>query len=102
MAVVDLNIVYMCASDSGFTRSRWIDRINARYKKGLYPTKVIVYQVPRDTKGTQQATSFHLISGNEKDLFTQIKGLMKMLHVFAGICIINNYIYSSIYIYTHT
>lgn len=24
--------------------SKWIDRINARYKKGLYPTKVIVYQ----------------------------------------------------------
>eukprot|EP00913_Durusdinium_trenchii_P027728 g26001.t1 len=24
--------------------ARWIDRIHARYKKGLYPTKVIVYQ----------------------------------------------------------
>eukprot|EP00438_Fugacium_kawagutii_P006186 Skav232703 [mRNA] locus=scaffold3459:28035:42542:- [translate_table: standard] len=25
----------------------WIDRINARYKKGLYPSKVIVYQAAR-------------------------------------------------------
>lgn len=23
---------------------RWIDRIDARYKKGLYPSKIIVYQ----------------------------------------------------------
>ena len=24
--------------------ARWIDRIDARYKKGLYPSKIIVYQ----------------------------------------------------------
>ncbi|CAK9015009.1 unnamed protein product [Durusdinium trenchii] len=28
--------------------ARWIDRIHARYKKGLYPTKVIVYQARGD------------------------------------------------------
>ncbi|CAJ1433431.1 unnamed protein product [Effrenium voratum] len=38
--------------------ARWIDRINARYKKGLYPTKVIVYQGRLFANGAELRAEF--------------------------------------------